>query len=90
MVLDKSGRIFMTTDDTRNNILIFNQNGKILGSWGHEYPGAHGLTLHYENGEEFLYITDYERNQVFKTTLGGRLLQTFDWPTDSGKYAGKS
>jgi peptidylamidoglycolate lyase len=90
MVLDKSGRIFMTTDDTRNNILIFNKDGKILGSWGHEYPGAHGLTLHNEGDEEFLYIADYERNQVIKTRLDGRVVRLFEWPADSGKYSSKS
>ncbi len=90
MVLDKVGRIYMTTDDTRNNILVFSKDGDVLGSWGHEYPGAHGLTLHDENGEEFLYITDYERNQVIKTQLDGRVVQTFDWPADTGHYAGKN
>ncbi len=33
LVMDKAGRIFMTTDDTRNNLLIFNKDGRILGSW---------------------------------------------------------
>jgi len=66
MVIDHTGKIYMTTDDTRNNIVIFNKDGKILSAWGHEYPGAHGLTLHDENGEEFLYIADYERHQVIK------------------------
>jgi peptidylamidoglycolate lyase len=89
MVLDKSGRIFMTTDDTRNNILIFNKDGKVAGAWGHEYPGAHGLTLHDENGEEFLYITDPGLHQVVKTTLEGKVLQTFDWPGDSKLYQTK-
>lgn len=90
MVLDKAGRIYMTTDDTRNNILVFSKDGDVLGSWGHEYPGAHGLTLYDENGEEFLYITDYERNQVIKTQLDGRVVQTFDWPGDTGRYADKN
>jgi len=90
MVLDKSGRIFMTTDDTRNNILIFNKDGGVLGAWGHEYPGAHGLTLHDENGEEFLYITDPERNVVVKTKLNGQVIQTFDWPQGTAEYGSKT
>jgi peptidylamidoglycolate lyase len=89
MAIDSTGRIFMTTDDTRNNILIFNKDGKITGAWGRDYPGAHGLTLHNENGIEFLYIADYERNQVIKTTLDGKVIQLFEWPADSGKYANK-
>lgn len=90
LVMDKQGRIFMTTDDTHNNILIFNKDGKIIGAWGHEYPGAHGLTLHDENGEEFLYITDYDRHQVIKTKLDGAVVQLFEYPADSAKYTGKN
>ena len=45
MVFDKKGRILMTTNDTRNNILIFSKDGDVLETWGHDFPGAHGLTL---------------------------------------------
>jgi hypothetical protein len=90
MVMDKRGRIFMTTNDTRNNILIFNKDGEVTGAWGTEYPGAHGLTLHDENGTEFLYITDYERYEVIKTTLEGRVVQTFGFPVETGLYREKS
>ncbi|MBK6930334.1 MAG: 6-bladed beta-propeller [Saprospirales bacterium] len=86
MVFDKQGRIFMTTDDLRNNILVFDKDGRVLEAWGTEYPGAHGLTYHDENGAEMLYIADYERHQVIKTTLGGEVVRTFEWPADSGKY----
>ena len=87
MVTDRRGRIFLSTNDTHNNILIFNKDGKILDGWGTEFPGAHGLTLHDEGGEEFLYLTDYERHEVVKTTLAGRVVQQFSYPSDSGKYA---
>ncbi|MBL7826100.1 MAG: 6-bladed beta-propeller [Saprospiraceae bacterium] len=86
LVMSRSGKIFMTTDDVRNNILIFDKDGQITGAWGKEYPGAHGLTLHDENGDEFLYISDYERHQVIKTTLEGKVIQTFEWPADGGFY----
>lgn len=90
MVFDKQGRIFMTTDDVHNNILVFNKDGKVLDAWGHNYPGAHGLTYHDENGTEVLYITDYERHLVVKTTLDGEVIRTFEWPADSGKYSNAS
>mgnify|MGYP000847579838 CR=1 FL=1 len=86
MVFDRQGRVYMTTDDIRNNILVFNKDGEVLNAWGHEFPGAHGLTLHDEGGEEVLYITDYERHQVVKTSLKGEILLTIEWPADSGKY----
>lgn len=90
MVIDHTGKIYMTTDDTRNNIVIFNKDGKILSAWGHEYPGAHGLTLHDENGEEFLYIADYERHQVIKTRLDGTVVKVFEWPADAGVYGSQT
>lgn len=86
MVIDSRGRIYLLTNHTRNNVIIYNKDGDLLQSWGNEYPGAHGLTLHDENGEEFLYISDNERHEVIKTTLDGRVIQNFPAPMESGKY----
>ena len=87
MVVDKKGRLFLLTNETKNNIIIYNRSGKCLGAWGHEYPGAHGLTLSDENGEEFLWIADNNRHAVFKTTLEGKVVLEIPWPQESGKYA---
>lgn len=89
MVQDKKGRIILLTNETKNNVLIYNKSGKLLHYWGTEYPGAHGLTLHNENGDDFLYITDTERHQVFKTTIDGKLLMTIDYPAETGVYKNK-
>lgn len=89
MVMDKQGRIYLTTNDTHNNVLIYNKDGKIINAWGTEYPGAHGLTLHDENGTEVLYITDYARHEVIKTTTDGKVIRVFGYPADSGKYTSK-
>src|SRR6476469_6821913 len=43
MVQDKKGRILLLTNETKNNIIIYNKSGKLLGSWGHDFPGGHGL-----------------------------------------------
>ncbi|RZL04901.1 MAG: 6-bladed beta-propeller, partial [Pedobacter sp.] len=58
MVQDKNGRILLLTNETRNNVIVYDRKGKLLTSWGHEYPGAHGLTLFNENGPDVLYIAD--------------------------------
>lgn len=87
MVQDKKGRILLLTDETRNNVLIYDKNGKILDSWGKEYPGAHGFTLFNENGEDVLFICDNNRHQVIKTTIDGRVLMTLDYPKETGVYA---
>jgi hypothetical protein len=86
LVQDKRGRIILLTNHTRNNILIYNRDGKLLNAWGTEFPGAHGLTLKDEGGEEFLYITDTERHEVIKTTLSGRIVWTWGYPKASGVY----
>ncbi len=86
MVQDSKGRIILLTNETKNNILIYSKKGKLLDFWGHEFPGAHGLTLVDENGEEFLFITDTVRHQVFKTTLNGRIIMTIDYPAETGVY----
>lgn len=87
MVEDAKGRLIMLTNETRNNVLIYDKSGKLLECWGNSYPGGHGLTLSSEGGEQFLFITDTERNQVIKTDLKGRELLKLDYPKETGKYA---
>ncbi len=89
MVQDSKGRILLLTNETKNNLLVYNKSGKLVNSWGHEFPGAHGLTIHHENGEDFLYITDTSRHQVFKTTMSGDVLLTIDYPVDTKAYTKK-
>jgi hypothetical protein len=86
MVEDSKGRILLLTNETKNNIIVYNKSGRFLQSWGHDFPGAHGLTLHAANGEDFLFITDTAKHQVYKTTIAGKLLMTIDHPVDTGVY----
>lgn len=86
MVQDKKGRIILLTNETKNNVLIYNKSGKLLESWGNEFPGGHGLTLADENGTQYLYITDTEKHQVYKTTMNGKILMTIDVPMEAGIY----
>jgi peptidylamidoglycolate lyase len=89
MVQDSKKRIILLTNETKNNILIYDKSGKLIKSWGHEFPGAHGLTLHTAGGEDFLFITDTDRHQVFKTTLDGKILMTIDYPKEIAAYTKK-
>lgn len=54
-------------------MLVYAADGRLLTSWGN-YPGAHGLTLVEEQGEECLWLTDQERAVVEKTTTDGKVL----------------
>ncbi|GAA4467813.1 peptidylglycine monooxygenase-like protein [Nibrella saemangeumensis] len=87
MVQDAKGRIILLTNETKNNILIYDKSGKLLESWGNSYPGGHGLSLANEGGEQFLFICDPDRNQVVKTDLKGRELLKIDYPKETGKYS---
>lgn len=89
MVQTGDGRIFLLTNETKNNVVIYDRAGKLLGKWGTEFPGAHGFTLSVEDGKEFFYITDHDRHQFFKTTTDGKILRTWDYPEKSGKYTKK-
>jgi len=86
MIQDAKGRIILLTNETKNNILIYNKSGKLLDYWGHSFPGGHGLTWVDENGTERLFITDTVRHQVFKTSLSGEILLTIDVPLETGVY----
>ncbi len=86
MVQDSKGRILLLTNETKNNVLIYDKNGKLLNTWGSEYPGAHGLTLFNENGEDVLFICDNNLHRVIKTTIDGRVLMTINYPKETGEY----
>jgi peptidylamidoglycolate lyase len=86
MVITDKKELILLTNDTRNNVLVFNKDGRILRTWGHEFPGGHGLTLGGAGSDAFLLITDTDRHQVIKTTLDGKTIQTWNYPAESGKY----
>jgi peptidylamidoglycolate lyase len=86
MVQDSKGRIILLTNEVKNNIIIYDKKGRLIETWGHEYPGGHGLTLFNENGHEVLFICDNNRHQVIKTDLKGNVLMTLDYPKETGKY----
>ena len=64
MVQDSKGRIVLLTNETKNNVIVYNTSGKLIESWGHQFPGAHGLTIQHNGNEDFLFITDTDKHQV--------------------------
>ncbi len=86
MVQDSQGRIILLTNHTKNNVIVYDKKGQLQEVWGTEFPGAHGLTLQVENGEDRLYIADNNRHEVIKTTLDGKVIQIFPYPKETGKY----
>jgi hypothetical protein len=87
MVQDSRKRIVLLTNETKNNVIFFDKRGKVLKTWGHDFPGAHGLSLFGEGTDQLLFITDTERHQFYKTTIDGKLISTWDFPAATEKYS---
>ena len=67
---------------------MFDSDGKYVRSFGNVLAGgAHGLDIHDEGGEQFLYVTSYRPKMFAKYTLGGEELWRRHAPMESGKYA---
>jgi hypothetical protein len=88
MVQDSKGRIVLLTNETKNNVIFFDKKGKLLETWGHDFPGGHGFTIWGEEKDQFLFITDTAKNQFYKATLDRKILQIWDYPAESDKYPG--
>jgi hypothetical protein len=89
---DSQGRIFIKhtvgQGSPKNDaIVVFDDSGKFIRSWGAEYKGgAHGLHLSREGTDEFLYLADPSRGLVSKTSLEGKEIFRLGWPEESGCY----
>ncbi|WP_372747847.1 6-bladed beta-propeller [Litorivivens sp.] len=87
MVIDSKNRLYLLTDNPKNNIIIFNRTGHVEGKWTLNSSGAHGLTLAVENGKEVLWICDPYNPRVMKFSLSGDLLKILPNPADAGIYS---
>ena len=83
---DREGHIILLTDDTTNNVIVYDRQGKLVHKWGQQFPGAHGLSLVTEGAREVLYLTDLKTHTVTKATLDGAVLQEWTWPQACGRY----
>lgn len=86
MLQDSHGNILLLTNETRNNVIVFDKGGRLQRTFGTEYPGAHGFSKAGEGSDEHFYITDTERHQVIKVAPDGKVIRQWDFPDDSGKY----
>jgi hypothetical protein len=89
---DSQGNIYIhhtvnAASDSLDTMVVFDEKGKFVRSWGRQFKGgAHGLTLHKEGSEEFLYLCDYEHGIVTKRTLKGEEVFTLGYPAESESY----
>jgi len=89
---DSQGHIYVhhtvnKASQSHNAMVVFDHDGKFVSSWGPEYMGgAHGLHIHKEGREEFLYLCDTKRATVAKTTLKGEQVWSVGYPELSEAY----
>lgn len=90
---DSHGRIYVhhtvnAASESHDTMVVFDPKGKFIKSWGKDFKGgAHGLHIHKEGKQEFLYLCDTKRALVVKTTLEGEELWTIGYPKESEVYA---
>ena len=67
--------------------MCIRDRGKFVKSWGKEFQGgAHGLHIHTEGSQEYLYLCDTKRGIMVKTTLDGEEVFTLGYPKESEFY----
>lgn len=71
------------------SIFVFDAEGKYVRSFGQQFQGGgHGIEVHEEDGQEFLYVCAYQQVKAFaKLDLKGEVVWLKHAPAMSGKYA---
>jgi len=89
---DSHGHIYIhhtvySTSERPDSMVVFDHKGKFIKSWGKEFKGgAHGLHIHKEGKQEFLYLCDTKRGLMVKTTLDGEEVFTLGYPKEAEPY----
>jgi len=94
VAFDKAGNLYVIHEGHKDKkdhpaIFVFDADGKFIRAFGNEFQGGgHGLEVHNESGEEFLYVTGYQALKKFaKLTLKGETVWVRYAPMESGVYA---
>jgi hypothetical protein len=89
---DSQGNIYVhhtvnASSESSDSMVVFDAKGRFVRSWGAEFKGgAHGLHIHREGREEFLYLCDTKKALVTKRTLKGEEVWTIGYPEQSEAY----
>jgi hypothetical protein len=94
VAFDKAGNLYVIHEGKAGlpdhpAIFVFDPAGKFVRAFGQEFQGGgHGLEVHEEGGEEFLYVTGYLGLKKFaKLTPQGETVWVRHAPMESGLYA---
>lgn len=96
--VDKEGLVYIThragsdkaakPADGQDTIVVFDQKGKFVRSFGKEFHGGgHGIDIREENGKEYLYLAYmFPINMIQKTDLKGEEVWRKDKPPEPHVY----
>jgi DNA-binding beta-propeller fold protein YncE len=93
IVVDAKNQVYVAVNNDKV-VLIFAPDGKCVGTWEKAQPEwgkqqgehLHGLCIHKEGSEEFIYAAALGRKTAVKLTLDGKLVWEIGYPKESGIY----
>jgi len=87
IVVDKAGRIYCSMDSGEYGILVYRPDGSLLRRIAKGLTGIHGMCIHVEDGEEYIYAARLSGAAVLKLNLDGTVVWAIEGPPlESGKY----
>ncbi|QDV27002.1 NHL repeat protein [Aureliella helgolandensis] len=94
VAVDKAGNLYVIHEGLEKQsdhpaIFVFDEQGQFVRAFGQQFQGGgHGIEVHEEGGEEFLYIAAYQQVKCLaKLTLTGEVVWQQFAPMASDKYA---
>lgn len=91
VVVDAQNHIYVSTDG-EYPFVVYDSDGNFVRSFGAEFKpdrngfGTHGMQIHDEGREQFIYIASLFRAECAKITLDGEVVWTKGYPEESGLY----
>jgi DNA-binding beta-propeller fold protein YncE len=93
IVVDAKNQVYVAVNNDKV-LLIFAPDGKCVGTWEKAQPEwgkqqgehLHGLCIHKEGDQEFIYAAALGRKTAVKLTLDGKLVWEIGYPKESGIY----
>lgn len=83
----RDGNIVLLTNDTHNNFIVYDKDGKFLSARENRFPWAHGLEIEDHQGEDRYWITDHDLQCVSVCTSDGHELLRVGPGALASKYA---
>ena len=94
VAVDKAGRLYVIHEGRveqkdHPSIFVFDRKGRFIRAFGSQFQGGgHGIEVHEEDGQEFLYVCAYQHLKTFaKMDLKGDIVWQKYAPMQSEVYA---